>query len=75
MTETFIRTFEGPWHLSTIHEMRGDKTGEVIHRFVVTACRGQQIGLPWGHTTWRHEHRPDRICKNCQKLLNHRRAQ
>ena len=61
----FIKAFDGPWHIAERKELRGDRTGELLHTFIVCACSHKQIGGPWGHRTWRQPGRPSPICKRC----------
>jgi hypothetical protein len=67
MSIIWIQAFDGPWHVGVKKEMR-TPSGELLHTFVVTACRKQQIGGPWGHRTWRYPDAPRPQCKHCAKI-------
>jgi hypothetical protein len=58
------------WHVGREKELRGVKTGEVKHRYVVAACTGRQIGGAWGHRTWGRAENPPRsnMCARCAKI-------
>jgi len=57
----------GVWHLGRVHEVRGARTGEVLHRAHLTACSGAQLGGPWGYER-ATEPTTAYICKNCARI-------
>jgi hypothetical protein len=62
----------GIWHLAKPHELRGTKTGNVMHRTLVTACNGTQLGGPWGYETSAAP-TTEHVCARCASLSEPKR--
>jgi hypothetical protein len=57
----------GLWHVAIQQEIRGDKTGTLLHTFYKTACNGKTLYSPYGKPTIDFRV-PNAPCKRCAAL-------
>lgn len=63
------------WHVGTIKELRGAKTGKVMSTYKVTLCTGRGLGGAWGCTTHEGNEPPSgTVCKACETKMEKTRC-